>query len=770
MVDVSERGTARIGVRIDGVEHQFTPGAVISVGRDPGSTVLVKNARVSRTHVTIQWDSARGWLLRDAGSANGVYLGDERISERAMGNGLSVRLGDEDISPLLEIYPAAAHQVASEGPGFRIERRVAGSVAVTSSATVLEEIVIGKAADADFMLGDVLVSRRHAKIVRSQNGWTLTDLGSTNGTFLNGQLVATAAVVDGDIITLGNTDLTLRDGTLQYLRSEAEKTGGLYVSDLEFRVKSGHTLLRGVNLRSAPGTLTAVIGPSGAGKSTLARVLSGVTSPSHGTVDFDGFNVHSSFELIRSRIGLVPQDDVLHVSLELEQALRYAAALRLHSDEDGRTRDEQVNRVIRQLELDKHREKRIDTLSGGQRKRASVALELLTEPALLILDEPTSGLDPALDRQVMRSLRELATADRAVLVITHSVACLDMCDDVLVLAPGGMPAYYGPPNLIRDFFGTDDWADIFERVANDPEAAFDRYKAEGKEVPRAPEDQRRSTKDALVPKMPVFEQFRTLCARQLSLIWADRGYLTFLLMLPIVVGLLVLVVPGATGLGPADNDTPAEPSQLLAMLVIGASFMGASISIRDLVGERAIFLRERAVGLPVSAYLASKVLVFGVFAIFMAGVLSVVTFLVKPAPIQAILVPWPAFELFLALALTAVASMILGLLLSSIVRSSEQVMPLLIIVLMAQLVLNGGLLPLAGRPFFYELSDVILAKWGLAMAASGVNLPGISPAIDEDPLWVHSIDNWLLSAVCMIVMAIVFATVTRLRLESKNLR
>lgn len=764
MNDHTKMEDSRVRVRIDGAEHLFTPGAPITIGRAPESTVVVKNARVSRTHVTLEWEPARGWVVRDASSANGLFHDEARVSEVFVGSGIAVRLGDEDVSPLLEVFPVG---------GLNIERRVAGgrnSVSVTAVGTVREQVVIGKAAESDFMLGDVLVSRRHAKLVRSDSGWMLTDLGSTNGTFLNGTLVTSAPVVEGDIITLGNTDLTLRDGKLGYLRDEAEKSGGLYVSDLEFRVKSGQTLLRGVNIRSAPGTLTAVIGPSGAGKSTLARVLAGVTSPSHGSVDFDGFNVHSSFELIRSRIGLVPQDDVLHVSLELEKALRYAAKLRLHADEDGRTRDEQVNRVIRQLELDKHREKRIDKLSGGQRKRASVALELLTEPALLILDEPTSGLDPALDRQVMRSLRELATADRAVLVITHSVACLDMCDDVLVLAPGGMPAYYGPPNKIRDFFGTDDWADIFERVAADPEAAFDRYKSEGREVPRAPEENRRSTKDALIPKMPVFEQFRTLCERQVSLIWADRGYLTFLLMLPIVVGLLVLVVPGSSGLGPASNDTPAEPSQLLAMLIIGASFMGASISIRDLVGERAIFLRERAVGLPVSAYLASKVLVFGVFAIFMAAVLTLVTFIVKPAPIQAILFPVPTLELFFALALTSVASMILGLLLSAVVRSSEQVMPLLIIVLMAQLVLNGGLLPLADRPFFYQISDLILAKWGLAMAASGVNLPGISPAIDEDPLWVHSFDNWLLSVVCIVAMAVAFATFTRLRLESKNLR
>lgn len=738
-------------IRSDGEAHEFAPGTIVTIGRATTSRVVIKNDRVSRTHATLECSPEGVWILKDNKSANGVFVDEKPVQSLAVAGLISVRLGDEENSPRIEVSPV---------------RLLTGGTVAQVVADASNETLIGKASDSDFMLGDVLVSRHHAKVVRTAAGLRLEDLGSTNGTFLNGQLVTVAALAEGDVITIGNTDLTIRGGIVDYLRSETEKTGGLYVSNLEFAVKGGQTLLRGINLRAAPGTLTAVIGPSGAGKSTLSRVLAGVAQPSQGSVDFDGFNVHASFELIRSRIGLVPQDDVLHTSLGLEQALSYAARLRLHSDEDGRTRDEQVNRVIRQLELDKHREKRIDKLSGGQRKRASVALELLTEPALLILDEPTSGLDPALDRQVMRSLRDLATADRAVLVITHSVACLDMCDDVLILAPGGMPAYYGPPNLVQKFFGTEDWADIFERVAQDPEAAYERYRAEGAEVPTAPLEHRKATSDVLIPKMPIMQQFSTLCARQMSLIWADRGYLTFLLLLPIVVGLLVLVVPGETGLGPADNDSPGEPSQLLAMLIIGASFMGASISIRDLVGERAIFLRERAVGLPVSAYLASKLVVFGVFAIFMAAVLTLVTFVAKPAPIESVVFGWPVFELFLALALTALASMILGLLLSAVVRSSEQVMPLLIIVLMAQLVLNGGLLPLAGRPFFYTLSDFILAKWGLAMAASGINLPGISPSIEEDPLWVHSLQNWTLSAVCMIA----FATFTRLRLEAKNLR
>jgi hypothetical protein len=266
------------------------------------------------------------------------------------------------------------------------------------------------------------------------------------------------------------------------------------------------------------------------------------------------------------------------------------------------------------------------------------------------------------------------------------------------------------------------------------------------------------------------QQFATLCARQISLIFSDWGYLAFLFALPVVVGLLVLVVPGQAGLGMAARATPAEPAQLIAMLVIGASFMGASISIRDLVGERPIFLRERAVGLPISAYLSSKLLVFGVFSWVMAGILTLVTFAVKPGPTEFVVIPVPQLELFLALGLTANTSMILGLLLSSLVRSSEQAMPLLIIVLMAQLVLNGGLLPLAGRPFVYELSALVVAKWGFAMAASGVDLQNISPPLEEDMFWDHTVGMWVLAAACIIGFGLIFAAMTRIRLEAKYQR
>ena len=208
---------------------------------------------------------------------------------------------------------------------------------------------------------------------------------------------------------------------------------------------SGKQLLDHISLIARPGTLTAIIGGSGAGKTTLARLIAGYTQPSSGTVTFEGHNIHSEYASLRSRIGMVPQDDVVHRQLTVNQALNYAAELRLPPDTSKADRAQVVAQVLEELELTKHADTRVDKLSGGQRKRASVALELLTGPSLLILDEPTSGLDPALDRQVMMMLRQLADAGRVVLVVTHSVSYLDVCDQLLLVAPGGKTAYWARP-------------------------------------------------------------------------------------------------------------------------------------------------------------------------------------------------------------------------------------------------------------------------------------------------------------------------------------
>ena len=283
---------------------------------------------------------------------------------------------------------------------------------------------IGRALDNDIVIPDVLASRYHAYLTPTSIGTEIRDKHTINGTFVNGTRVGSAVLTDGDVVTIGNVDLVFTDGILVRGTEAATRTGGLEVREVNFEIE-GKRLLENVALTARPGTLTALIGGSGAGKTTLARLIAGSTSPTSGKITFEGHNIHEQYASLRSRIGMVPQDDVVHRQLTVNQALGYAAELRLPPDTSKEDRAQVVAQVIEELGLTKHADTRVDKLSGGQRKRASVALELLTGPSLLILDEPTSGLDPALDLQVMKMLRQLADAGRVVLVVTHSLSYLD---------------------------------------------------------------------------------------------------------------------------------------------------------------------------------------------------------------------------------------------------------------------------------------------------------------------------------------------------------
>src|ERR1700692_4831928 len=316
--------------------------------------------------------------------------------------------------------------------------------------------------------------------------------------------------------------MVLKSGTLvRRTQTQADtRTGGLDVHGVTWTIEGNKTLLDNISLSARPGPLPAATGPSGAGKSTLARLVAGYTHPTSGTVSFEGHNIHAEYASLRSRIGMVPQDDVVNGQLTVNQALMYAAELRLPPDTTKDDRAQVVARVLEELEMTQHLETRVDKLSGGQRKRASVALELLTGPSLLILDEPTSGLDPALDRQVMTMLRQLADAGRVVLVVTHSLTYLDVCDQVLLLAPGGKTAFCGPPSQIGAAMGTTNWADIFSSVAGDPESAKATYlEKHGPPPPPPPADK---TADAGRPtRHSLRRQFSTLARRQGRLIFFD---------------------------------------------------------------------------------------------------------------------------------------------------------------------------------------------------------------------------------------------------------
>ncbi|WP_068014821.1 FHA domain-containing protein [Nocardia mexicana] len=654
---------------------------------------------------------------------------------------------------------------ASTAPVARADRIPAGG------------LTIGRTSDNQIVVNDPLASRRHARLAKGGEGLLLEDLGSANGTFVNGRREQRVVLRERDIVTIGNVDFVVQEGTLKHRRKPVAEQG-LHVHGVGFVVEGNKQLLIDVNMQAGRGTLTALIGPSGAGKSTLSKLVAGTTHPSAGVVTFEGRNLHAEYEAMRSRIGMVPQDDVLHRQLTVRQALGFAAELRLPPDSSKADRQQVIDGVLKELSLTEHADTRVDRLSGGQRKRASVALELLTGPALLLLDEPTSGLDPALDRQVMTMLRELADAGRTVIVVTHSVACLDMCDQVLLLAPGGKTAFCGHPATVGDFLGTSDWADIFARVAADPDGAFANYRSRQAAVAPPPPPVAPNGAVGRPPKSSGWKQFSTLSRRQVRLILADRGYLAFLVVLPFVLGILSLVVPGENGFAPGvpvplpDGtfvlDGGGETQQLLVVLILGACFMGSTLTVRDLVGERPIFFRERAVGLLPSAYLLAKVAIFGIAALLQSAVLVAIVLAGKNPPGKGALIPSGSVELYFDLAFTAVACVVIGLLLSTIAKSNEQVMPLLVVMIMCQLVMAGGMIPVTDRIVLEQLSYLFPSRWGFASGAATVDLRYLFANAQPDALWQHKPGFWLLDIAMLLVITTVLSVLTWWRLRLKK--
>ncbi|MCA2317783.1 ATP-binding cassette domain-containing protein, partial [Mycobacterium sp. WUMAC-025] len=633
---------------------------------------------------------------------------------------------------------------------------------------------IGRATDNDIVIQDVLASRHHAFLLQTPLGTEIRDAHSVNGTFVNGVRVGSAVLTEGDVVTIGNVDLVFTGDSLVRRTEAATRTGGLEVNSVCYTVDHGKQLLDHISVTARPGTLTAIIGGSGAGKTTLSRLIVGYTSPTSGTVTFEGHNIHTEYASMRSRIGMVPQDDVVHRQLTVNQALNYAAELRLPPDTSKEERARVVAQVLEELDMTQHAETRVDKLSGGQRKRASVALELLTQPSLLLLDEPTSGLDPALDRQVMLMLRQLADAGRVVLVVTHSVSYLDVCDQILLVAPGGKTAFCGPPDQVEAAMGTRNWADIFAKVGADPDEANRRFKERNQrsEQPPSPE----SPADlGEPPQTNLWRQLSTIARRQVRLVVSDRGYTIFLAILPFLIGALSLTVKGPhPGLGPADpmGPAPTQPQYIMVLLNIGAVFMGTALTIRDLIGERAIFRREQAVGLSTTAYLLAKIAVFCVFATGQAAIATIIVRLGKGAPTaHPQFFGNSTFSLFVTVAGTCVASAMLGLLLSALAQSNEQIMPLLVVSIMSQLVFSSGMIPVYQRIGLEQMAWLTPARWGYAAGASSIDFPSlvkVKQIPTNDPIWQHSKHIFVFDMAMLTLLSIGYTGIVRWHIRLKR--
>ncbi|NYD34562.1 FHA domain-containing protein [Actinomycetospora corticicola] len=761
-------------VRTHDRRAHVNPGTPFTIGRDESADLQVLGPEVSRHHVRIT-HGPQGWTIEDT-SRNGTFAQQRRLTKEHVRGPLTVTLGANAGAPQVHLVltplprpTPPRHRAPYISEAAQRSSRQGRFEAVHDLRTTPAALTIGRDERNDVVVQDLLASRFHAELRREGSRWVIHDLNSSNGTFVNGTRTRRQELGPADVVGIGHVLLHLEgDRLVEYVDTGAVE---FRAEGIGVRTAKGKQLLRDVTFALESKSLLAVVGPSGAGKSTLLKALTGFRPADEGRVEYAGRDLYADYDELRQRIGLVPQDDILHPQLSVRKALHYAAELRFPDDVAAEERRAGIDEVIHELGLDGQAEQPIHTLSGGQRKRTSVALELLTRPSLLFLDEPTSGLDPGLDKSVMRTLRGLADDGRTVVVVTHSVANLDLCDRLMLLAPGGEVAFFGPPEEALAYFGKTGFADVFLLLQehSDWGEKFSRSPAHARYVGRAsapPQPtQQTSAGTAARRQQSVRRQFTVLARRYLAVIAADRQYLIFMAALPLVLSVLAHALPGEAGLSMTEQlrGAAGAPHLLWLVLVVGAALMGSAASIRELVKEREIYRRERAIGLSRGAYLTSKLVVLGAIVGVQAVVLGVLGTVGRPSPDEPVLLGSGIAEIVVALVLLTAASMAVGLAVSALIDNADRGMPLLVLLAMLQFILSSALMQIGERPGLGQLAWLVPARWGFAAGAATIGIPtgpAARPFDQPDPLWDHTAGTWLADLGVLAVVTALFVALT----------
>ncbi len=513
--------------------------------------------------------------------------------------------------------------------------------------------IFGRGTEASTLLPDPSVSRRHARIVGTEDGWVVEDLGSRCGSLLNGRLFQREQLVLGDILQIGPFALRF-DG--RRLVGTTGITGACLEAFQLCKSAGGTRILDNISLRIEPCEFIGVIGASGAGKSTLLDALCALRPADSGIVLLDGVDLYRHYDRLRGNLGYVPQDDIVPPELSVREALFYSARLRLARGTPLPEIRRLVDSTIARLGLSERAGTRVGSLSGGQRKRVSVGAELLGRPRLLFLDEPTSGLDPAAEFKLMESLRHLAAGGCTVLCTTHVMENAHLMDRLAVLHNGRLVAFDSPAN-VREHFGVDRLTRLYENLAGVAPAALpDRPAPEPIEPAALP-----SSRAAALP---------ILLLRQWAILCADWKNLLLVLGQPVLIGLMVTWVS-------------RDAALILFFAMIATLWFGCGNAAQEIVKELPMFRRERLIGLGRNEYLLAKFLSL--------GRITVVQCLLLYAVMQAAaggIAGSPGWQIA-ALVATAFASVGLGLAISAFSRTILQAVMLVPLVLIPQILFSG---------------------------------------------------------------------------------
>lgn len=663
--------------------------------------IVIDSPLVSRKHGRFV-NSGGKWYIEDLGSVNGLIYNYQFVGAKELYDGDIIRIDDRN---------------AARPDGALIVVSTSGS---SDSWQTLQtygapSISIGRDPSCNIVLPHISVSKCHAFVTCENGMYFIIDNGSTNGVVLNDRRIfGKQQLFEKDIITITNSKLIFTGGAIHYCTYKRGIT--VDASDVVIQRKAGRKKFitcNHVNLSIKPGELVAVIGGSGAGKSTVLNAMCGYLKPASGNVYINGINLYQHFDSLKKLVGYVPQSDIVYDNLTLHDMLLYTAKLRLPEDISPAEREACIDRAIELVELPEKKNSYIKALSGGQKKRASIAVELLSDPNLLFLDEPSSGLDPGTERSLMMSLRKMADNGKTVILVTHSTLQLKLCDKIVFMGKGGNLTFYGSYDEALKFFGVDDIVDIYNMITENAPAWAQKYAA------TAPQRTVRQSAEQLEKKskIPRLKQLGVLSARYAKLIINDKQRLLLLLVqAPLLAFLISLVADG-------NQYIKFESTQnLLFALSCCAFWVGMLNAIQEICKERSIMKREYMTGLSLTSYISSKILVLGTLCLIQSLLITGVFTLAVGLPDSGVLLP-PFAELLFTTFFAALASTGMGLLVSSLFSNPDRAMTVAPILLMPQILFSGIIFALEGVTKY--LSWFTVCRWSMSGYGSGAALTSL---------------------------------------------
>lgn len=671
---------------------------VMSFGRAEDNDIILTSHLVSRHHGRIALIGGK-WFIEDMGSTNGLIYNNANIRRKEIGDGDFIRIDD-------------GVETVTNGVLFVFSSAVSANKWYTLPIGGMQTVTIGRDARCSITLPHISVSKCHATIQREGDHYYITDNGSANGLFINGvRTRGKTQLHEKDVITITNSKLIFTAAAISYCYYKS----GISVDSSNVVIKRGKgnksfITCNHVSLNIKPGELVAIIGGSGAGKSTLLNAMCGYLEPAEGAVYINGIDLYQNFDSLKKIIGYVPQSDIVYDNLSLYDMLLYTSKLRLPKDISEEEREAAITRAINMVELPQKRDSLIKALSGGQRKRASIAVELLSDPNLLFLDEPASGLDPGTERNLMHSLREMADGGKTVILVTHSTLQLQMCDKIVFMGAGGNLCFCGSYNEALTFFGVDNIVDVYNMITNQAKEWSAKYaqiavpagapRKAAQQVAKQPEDQK--------------HQLKVLCSRYIKLVLNDKQRLWLLLLqAPILAVLIAMVANG-------DQFEKYEMTKsLLFALSCCAFWIGILNAIQEICKERTILKREYMTGLSLGAYVRSKILVLGTMCLIQSVMVVAVFAALVGLPEEGVILP-PLIEILVSTFLTALSAAAMGLFVSSLFDNADRAMTVAPILLMPQILFSGQLFKLEGATSV--ISWFVTCRWSMEGLGSTANL------------------------------------------------